>query len=177
MMPDVINVRPRPCIFKSRTIWKKCRRIKIPICRPIHTPRQMSMTAIVKSDFHVCGLKINNENRTIEETVTPDDCDTTKLSRKLLSCLIASTVRAIRVLMIIMIIKSSKTFLKFNQYLNINSVSYRSCIIILPVWKDSKLCARITYLWKLRSKITGAGKIRSPDATCPCLRLLYHKSS
>jgi hypothetical protein len=99
----------------------------------MNTPKQMSMMAIDKSDFHVCGLKINNENRTIEEIVTPNDCDTTKLTRKLLSWRITLTVRAIRVLIIIIIIESIKTFLKFNKYLNINSVSYRSCIIILPI--------------------------------------------
>ena len=48
----------------------------------MNTAQQMSMPAINKSNFHVRGLKINNEKKTIEEPVMPNDCDHDKIDQK-----------------------------------------------------------------------------------------------
>ncbi|MEN6567893.1 MAG: hypothetical protein ABFC57_16545 [Veillonellales bacterium] len=59
------------------------------------------MTTINKSNSHVRGLMIINDQKTIEVTVIPNDCDATKLTRKLLMGPIMVTTMASTVQLII----------------------------------------------------------------------------
>lgn len=62
------------------------------------------------------GRMINNKNKSVKETVMPNDWDNTKLDGKLFTGPVMVTVRAISVQMIKIIMPSLKTFLKSDQY-------------------------------------------------------------
>jgi hypothetical protein len=121
---------PRLCVRQSRTILKKYCRIKKLICKPMNIAQKMPMPAISENNFHVRGLKINNEKKIVEETVIANECAITKLGKKLLTGPATVTARASRVLMMAITILSIRIFLKFDKYLKINLVSYRSSTVI-----------------------------------------------